>query len=177
MTSYAGIFAFTHRASRKTILTLAASLLTAALLHSTATAQATVLYSFDDTAGLIYEPQTALVADAAGNFYGNAGSGGVGDGFGGIFKLTPPATKGGHWAESTLYEFTNGADGGYDGCCVIYGGLILDASGDLYGTTPAGGTGSGVVFELSPPSVSGGSWTETVLYTFTNGSDAVPRQL
>lgn len=170
MKPHAGISASAPHSS-KTILNLAASLLTAAVLVATAAAQATVLYSFNDTTGLINQPQTALVADAAGNFYGNAGSGGVGDGFGGIFKLTPPATKGGHWAESTLYEFTDGADGGYEGCCVVYGGLILDASGNLYGTTPAGGIGYGVVFELSPPTVSGGSWTETVLYTFTNGSD------
>jgi uncharacterized repeat protein (TIGR03803 family) len=50
----------------------------------------------------------------------------------------------------------------------------LDAAGNLYGTTYYGGNngcgngGCGVVFELSP---SNGSWTETVLYTFTGGSD------
>src|ERR1700727_1365501 len=159
-----GISTFAPHPSNKTILTFATSLMAAALLLATATAQTTVLYSFNDTTGLIYAPKGAVVADAAGNFYGSASSGGVGDGFGGIFELTPPATKGGHWAESTLYVFTGGADGGYEGWCVPYGDLILDASGNLYGTTPSGGSNYGVVFELSPPAVSGGSWTETVLY-------------
>jgi uncharacterized repeat protein (TIGR03803 family) len=170
MKSFAGVSVPTPYPSKKTILNLAAGLLAATLLLATAAAQDTVLYSFNDTTGFINLPQTGLVADAAGNLYGNGGATGNGGG-GGIFELTPPATKGGHWTESTLYEFTGGADGGYEGCCILYGGLIVDASGNLYGTTPSGGTGSGVVFELSPPTVSGGSWAETVLYTFANASD------
>ena len=51
-------------------------------------------------------------------------------------------------------------------------GLVLDANGNLYGTTRNGGTrGFGTVFELSPPAVPGGTWTETVLYNFQSGSD------
>ncbi len=47
------------------------------------------------------------------------------------------------------------------------GGLLEDSAGNLYGTTRAGGTyGVGTVFELSPPAVSGGSWTLTTLYNF-----------
>ena len=50
-----------------------------------------------------------------------------------------------------------------------YAELIADASGNLYGTTGEGGTGSaGTVYELSPV---GGDWTETILYSFTNGAD------
>jgi len=172
MKPYAGISVSVSHASNKTILNFAASLLAAALLLGTAAAQTTVLYSFNDTTGLINLPKGALVADAAGNFYGAAPATGNGGG-GGIFELTPPTTKGGHWTESTLYEFTGGADGGYEGCCILYGDLIMDASGNLYGTTPGGGSGNGVVFELSPPTVSSGSWTETVLYPFTNGSYGV----
>jgi uncharacterized repeat protein (TIGR03803 family) len=57
--------------------------------------------------------------------------------------------------------------------------LIFDAVGNLYGTTRFGGNisssctyslGCGLVFEVSPPG-GGGAWTETVLYTFTGGSD------
>jgi uncharacterized repeat protein (TIGR03803 family) len=50
--------------------------------------------------------------------------------------------------------------------------VIIDSLGNLYGTTNLGGTGvrcgggCGIVFELSPPSVSGGAWTESVLYDF-----------
>jgi uncharacterized repeat protein (TIGR03803 family) len=50
-----------------------------------------------------------------------------------------------------------------------YGGLILDEAGNLYGTTVGGGTGYGTVFKLTPNS--DGSWTESVLYSFTGGED------
>jgi uncharacterized repeat protein (TIGR03803 family) len=56
------------------------------------------------------------------------------------------------------------------------GSVILDNSGNLYGTTGYGGTGNcvllgtkvgcGTVYELSPPAQKGGEWTETVLYSF-----------
>jgi uncharacterized repeat protein (TIGR03803 family) len=50
-------------------------------------------------------------------------------------------------------------------------GLIQDA-GNLYGTTVVGGAyGYGTVFKLAPPAKSGGTWTETVLYSFTGGTD------
>src|SRR5580704_6694142 len=50
-----------------------------------------------------------------------------------------------------------------------FGGLIFDASGNLYGTTGQGGAdGLGVVFELSPRV--GGGWTETVLHSFAGSS-------
>jgi len=56
--------------------------------------------------------------------------------------------------------------------------LIMDKKGNLYGTTPFGGTGSspacnmpsypgcGTAFKLAPPGKKGSSWTETVLYNF-----------
>jgi hypothetical protein len=56
-------------------------------------------------------------------------------------------------------------------------GLILDSAGNLYGTSVYGGSsgnctlGCGAVFEVSPPTTSGGAWTETVLYSFTKGAD------
>lgn len=50
---------------------------------------------------------------------------------------------------------------------------MFDAAGNLYGTTSAGGVGAGVVFKLTPNS--DGTWAESVIYTFTGGSDgAVP---
>jgi uncharacterized repeat protein (TIGR03803 family) len=80
------------------------------------------------------------------------------------------------WAapkESLLYDFNGGSN---DGSAPI-GGLVADQAGNLYGTTGTGGSYTdcspfgqtcGVVFELTP---NGGSWTETVLYTFTGGAD------
>lgn len=80
-----------------------------------------------------------------------------------VFKLKPPATQGGSWTEGVLYRFTGGSDGGFPSAA-----LIIDKAGNLYGTTDAGGgsSGSGVIFEIAF-----NTWTETVLYSFTGGSD------
>jgi uncharacterized repeat protein (TIGR03803 family) len=71
--------------------------------------------------------------------------------------------------ERVLYRFKGGSDGS-----APLAGLIADTAGNLYGTTSSGGAGScqggcGTVFELSP--AAGGGWTETILYSFTGGSD------
>jgi uncharacterized repeat protein (TIGR03803 family) len=59
-----------------------------------------------------------------------------------------------------LHNFTSGADGGG-----VYGGVVMDKLGNLYGTSSGGGAyGYGAVFELSPNS--DGTWTETVLHSF-----------
>jgi uncharacterized repeat protein (TIGR03803 family) len=64
----------------------------------------------------------------------------------------------------TLHRFTEGSDGGFPDT-----GLILDAAGNLYGTTGVGGTyGHGTVFELSPNA--DGSWTESVLHSFCSAA-------
>jgi uncharacterized repeat protein (TIGR03803 family) len=135
----------------------------------------TILYNF---AGFTDggDPEN-LIFDAAGNLYGNAFYGGDPDyGTGVVFKLSPPATSGGTWTESVLHAFNS--SGGMDGSNPS-GNLIFDAEGNLYGVTAGGGAGSiycgepgcGVVFELKPPSVSGGSWTEAVIYEFfTSGT-------
>lgn len=68
---------------------------------------------------------------------------------------------------TVLYKFTGSPDGRSPN-----GQLIANGAGNLYGTTEFGGTGdNGAVFELSPPVGKGGKWTETVLYSFTGGSD------
>jgi hypothetical protein len=119
-------------------------------------------------------PDGPLVIDAAGNLYGTASSGGAGsacysEGCGVAFELS--RTAGGFWKETLLHTFTGGADGSFP-----FGGLAFDSAGNLYGTTFRGGNlsgcdslGCGVVFELS--TISGGGWKETVLYSFTGGSD------
>ena len=121
-----------------------------------------VLYSFNNsgTDANMPSPSQNVSFDRNGNLYGTTLFGGpAGDGT--VYMLTP---SNGGWTETILYSFSGGADGG-----VPYGGVTLDAAGNVYGTTTAGGTtNNGTVFELSP---SGSGWTEKVLYSFQNGSD------
>lgn len=122
-------------------------------------------------------PDAALTFDESGTLYGTTAYGGA-NGEGTVFELTPPAAApvfgaSAAWTETVLYTFTGGSDGGNPEAP-----LISDESGALYSTTTNGGTyGQGIVFKLAPPAVAGGAWTETVLYTFTGGSDgAMPPQ-
>jgi uncharacterized repeat protein (TIGR03803 family) len=125
------------------------------------TASEAVLHSFQSTNDGV-EPHAGLVADKAGNLYGTTFWGGAGN-WGMVFQLSPPAVKGSAWTETILHSFSLSLTDGVGPS----GGLILDSSGNIYGTTWLGGpSGGGVVFELSPPA-SGGEWTETILYDFS----------
>lgn len=65
--------------------------------------------------------------------------------------------------ESVIYSFQSGNTDGQSPS----GGVAVDKSGNVYGTTVTGGAhGSGIVFELSPPAQAGGDWTETVVFNF-----------
>lgn len=105
-----------------------------------------------------------LLFDSAGNAYGTTYRGGD-YGLGTVYELTK---SNGVWRESVLYSFGPGTDASVPG-----GGLVMDAHGNLYGTTQQGGqnqcqgVGCGTVFELTP---SGSGWTETVIHSF-QGSD------
>ncbi len=103
-----------------------------------------------------------VIADKSGNLYSSTLGGGVYN-LGAIIQLFPPAQSGGLWTVSVLYSFTGGADGSYPGS------LAVDAQGNLYGGTQAGGTGFGVIFELIHSS--DGTWNEQTLHTFTGGRD------
>ena len=123
-----------------------------------------ILYSFskyDGSGG--GSPYGGVIFDATGNLYGTT-SGLSGGAAGGVFKLTP--TVSGLWTLSVLHQFTSNTTDG----AVPYAGLVMDASGNLYGTTWEGGDRDiGSVFELSPGA--GGTWTETILHSFQSGSD------
>ena len=121
----------------------------------------TVLAAFDGTNGA--NPMGGLTLDAAGNLYGTTSAGGPGEG-GTIFELTGP----GHRHLTTLATFGNNDPDG----AVPVGTLLIDAAGNLFGTTNGGadefGDGAflGAVFELSAD-----HRTLTPLHAFTGGLD------
>lgn len=144
----------------------------------------TVLHQLTGQNGDGYNPEAGLVIGPGGALYGSTESGGISSacsadfrsGCGTVFQLSPAA--GGAWTEATLYQFT-----GQNGDGSIPRGNLVVSGGVIYGTTLLGGTGPcdfegvgcGTVFELSPPSVTDGVWTEKVLYSFVgpNGDGAV----
>jgi uncharacterized repeat protein (TIGR03803 family) len=112
----------------------------------------TVLYAFCSLSGCAdgEAPGTGpLVRDAHGNLYGTTYFGGAhrncnGDACGVVFRLD---TSG---KETVLYSFTGGAGGAFP-----LAGLVMDATGALYGTTQGGGDpscidGCGTVFKIIP---------------------------
>ena len=106
----------------------------------------TILYNFPATPvcsqGCV--PAYNLLMDKAGNLYGIAGGGSLAcvDSCGLIFKLSPHPN--GKWSYSIVHEFQK-QDGAYPN------GLAMDANGNLFGTTEAGGTYNlGVVYEITP---------------------------
>jgi uncharacterized repeat protein (TIGR03803 family) len=115
-------------------------------LHPAAQAQTyseTVIYSFNGGAGGTEPLFSGVVRDEAGNFYGTTSSGGAFN-FGTVFKVDPSGN------ETVLHSFGEGFDGR-----TPYGALVMDESGNLYGTTVNGGnrnaechTGCGIVFEI-----------------------------
>jgi uncharacterized repeat protein (TIGR03803 family) len=123
-----------------------------------------ILHDFQDNGTDAVIPLFGVTLDANGNVYGATEVGGADD-VGTVFELTH-----GTWAEQILISFQagNGIDPPPGGCFPL-GGVTLGKSGTLYGTTDDCGASyqlGGVVFKLSP---SGGAWTETVLWDFTNG--------
>jgi uncharacterized repeat protein (TIGR03803 family) len=110
-------------------------------------------------------PRAALVLAPAGTAYGDTLYGGSSNN-GTVYQLTPePGTE--KWSESVIYDFAGPPDGANPA-----GTLVLTAGGTIYGTTIAGGsTNAGTVFQLTPPGVPGGAWTETVLYSFLGAPD------
>jgi uncharacterized repeat protein (TIGR03803 family) len=142
----------------------------------------TVLFSFQCGSDG-FDLKASLIADKNGALYSTTEYGGsstclffgtINSGCGTVFKLTPPATGQTAWTETVLYSFQgNPSEGAFP-----IGGLIADKNGALYGTTFGGGSSGGcsgnscgTVFKLTPPAAGQTAWTETVLHSFTGGSD------
>jgi uncharacterized repeat protein (TIGR03803 family) len=132
------------------------------LSPSGSTWKETVLYNLGGVLDGKY-PWSGLVRDSNGNFYGTTEAGGLGQ-VGTVFEVTPGIT----WTETGLYSFTGGADGShpYD-----TSSLLLDSSGNFYGTTHAGGAGQvGTVFEVIPPVPPSTVWTKKLLHSFSGNA-------
>jgi uncharacterized repeat protein (TIGR03803 family) len=128
-----------------------------------------VLYTFTAGSDGAY-PYAGLTMDSSGNLYGTTYEGGACS-LGTVFEL---ANSSGSYTERVLHSFGCSSTDGWS----PYAGLIMDSSGNLYGTAESagdlaacGGFGCGIVFELVN---SGGSYTETVLYSFTGTDGQTP---
>jgi uncharacterized repeat protein (TIGR03803 family) len=131
----------------------------------------TVLHTFAGGPSDGASPGGNLILDFAGNLYGVAGAGGLttclggsSSGCGVAFRISPSLEY------TILYEFGRVPLDGWD----PQGQIAMDTSGAIYGATTFGGLStysSGTVFKLTPPTVPGGTWTESVLHVFGTGTD------
>jgi uncharacterized repeat protein (TIGR03803 family) len=114
----------------------------------------TVLFSFEEGAGGASPLYSGVIMDVAGNLYGTTYAAGnenaclnlFSQGCGVVYKLDPSGN------ETVVYTFSGGTDGANP-----QSGVIMDAAGNLYGTTSYGGivnsvcpAGCGVVFKITP---------------------------
>lgn len=124
-------------------------------------------------------PVTTLLAGSSGMFYGTTAFGGSGRCRGGmplcgtVFAID----SAGHY--TIIHNFQGGQDDGIE----PWGNLVQDSQGNIYGTTMGGGPqssppcgppdefGCGTIFKLSPNA--DGSWTESILYSFTGLADGL----
>ena len=131
-----------------------------------------VLYGFTGGADGGH-PFSTLTFGPNGTLYGTTAFGGA-SGYGAVFQLTPPVPGQTAWTEQVLYSFTGAADG----AAPLFGALLVDSGGALYGTASGGGaarkcggfgTSGGSVFKLAPPAGGQGAWTQTTLFDFPGG--------
>jgi len=134
----------------------------------------TIIYAFKGGTDGTF-PLSALVLDKHGNLYGTTSVGGIGPcdiestpGCGTVFKLTPRSK--GQWKKTVIYSPDGSAGGG------LFGGVVFDQAGNLYGTTTFYGiasqnclAGCGTVFKLTHRTR--GRWAATTLYEFRGTAD------
>jgi uncharacterized repeat protein (TIGR03803 family) len=129
----------------------------------------TVLHTFTGYPQDGMNAEGTLVFDQGGNLFGITYSGGAKND-GTVYKLSPG--QNGQWTEQILYSFKNGKDGRQPSA-----GVVLDAAGNIYGTTARGGAlgpkHQGTVFELLAPA-GAGDYKEKVLYSFYGPNGTSP---
>ncbi|MFY9645843.1 MAG: choice-of-anchor tandem repeat GloVer-containing protein [Terriglobales bacterium] len=103
---------------------------------------------------------SGIAIDALGNLYFSAGNS--------LYKLVPNGNGG--WSATVIHSFAGGTKDGVN----PEGTVVIDSQGDVYGTTPSGGTKNmGVVYKLSPvlTGKKKGTYTQKLLYSFKGGKD------
>jgi len=151
--------------SNKSCLLVHLPLLLLTLCSTLAFASEQTIFAFPTDGSRGSVPAGGLIADAAGNLYGVTAAGGAHQN-GAVFELS---LENGAWSETLLYSFKGGNDDGAGPSSA----LLLDASGNLCGTTAGGGPGNnGTVFQLAPDGR--GGWTETVLHIFNGNDGSLP---
>ncbi len=148
---------------RNSCLVLTILSLAALSVASPGAASAQTLTTFTSFAGTNgSNPEAGLIADANGDLFGTTNSGGA-SGDGTVFEIAK--TSSGYAGTPTTLITFNGTNGANP-----WSSLIIDANGDLFGTTFGGGAfGGGTVFEIVNTS-SGYATTPTTLVSF-NGAD------
>ena len=145
-------FGFTRRG--RLILPVAFISLLACSLLSAQVQSFSVLYNFSNSPDGASPDKGTLVLDPAGNLYGTTYAGGIFS-QGTIFKLDPSGN------ETVLYHFRGLKDGAGP-----IGGLVLDSTGNFYGTTSYKGSfNAGTLFKLTAPH------TGELIHTFSGNSD------
>ena len=117
-----------------------------------------VLLDFGGSKGQM--PTGALLLGPNGALYGTASQL--------AYELRPPSSGSGAWTEHQLYSFTGATGDAYS----PQSGFVAGPGPVLYGQSVGGGASNlGTVYQLTPPAVQGGAWTENVLYSFQGGTD------
>ncbi|MEJ0049077.1 MAG: choice-of-anchor tandem repeat GloVer-containing protein [Rhodospirillales bacterium] len=122
-----------------------------------------VLYSFDATNDG-HGPQTGVVFDKHGNLFGTTASGGT-SAYGTVFELTKPTHGGVSWTETVLHNFAYAVEGS-----PAIALPVIDANGNIWGTSAGGTAHLGAVWEMTQPA-GGGDWTLNVVHNFTGAPD------
>ncbi len=151
--------------SHATLKSIAQIVVFASIASFASAQQFNTLYSFTGNSDGAY-PVGTVIRDSQGNLYGTAWYGGNAngtDGHGTVYEYTASGEI------KVLYAFTGDSDGSNP-----FSGLVMDSQGNLYGTTPSGGTfgecstGCGVVYEVTPEG------KELVLHSFYGPDGIVP---
>jgi uncharacterized repeat protein (TIGR03803 family) len=127
----------------------------------------TTIHAFDGAVDGDFPYAPELAADSRGNLFGTTLAGPAACHCGTVFELQPPKAGNATWTNEVLYQFSGQPDGDSP-----WASLVVDPSGHLFGTTNSGGTADeGTVFEVAPPAKRGGTWSESIIYSFQGGAD------